>query len=194
MKAVFHKPFAEPDAGGLRDVPGDILRDPGRTVKARAEAAEAARRLCLAARDSGVPILVLSSFRSVAAQSALYIDAERRHGRGRGALWVAPPGWSEHHTGLAFDLADASRPETDDEPSFEETAAFRWLKDRAGEFGFEMSFPKGNWQGVGYEPWHWRFAGTEDAGKIFHPPFWRKAGVLLKSICYGIGLAARNLS
>ena len=175
MKAVFHKPFAEPDAGGLRDVPGDILRDPGRTVKARAEAAKAARRLCLAARDSGVPILVLSSFRSVAAQSALYIDAERRHGR-------------------AFDLADASRPETDDEPSFEETAAFRWLKDRAGEFGFEMSFPKGNWQGVGYEPWHWRFAGTEDAGKIFHPPFWRKAGVLLESICYGIGLAARNLS
>ena len=74
-------------------------------------------------------------------------------------MWVAPPGYSEHHTGLALDIGDLDHPETDVEVSFEETPAFEWLKNNADRFGFELSFPVGNPQGVSYEPWHWRFVG-----------------------------------
>ena len=56
---------------------------------------------------------------------------------------VAPPGFSEHHTGLAVDLASHL--------------------DEAGSvlpfFGWELSFPCANAQGIRYEPWHWRFVG-----------------------------------
>ena len=56
---------------------------------------------------------------------------------------VAPPGFSEHHTGLAVDLASHL--------------------DEAGIvlpfFGWEMSFPRANTQGIRHEPWHWRFVG-----------------------------------
>ena len=43
------------------------------------------------------------------------------------------------------------------EESFESTPAFVWLQSRAGDFGFEMSYPRGNPHGIDYEPWHWRF-------------------------------------
>ena len=38
---------------------------------------------------------------------------------------------------------------------FAKTAAFRWLKRRAGEFGFWLSYPRGNPHGIAFEPWHW---------------------------------------
>ena len=34
-----------------------------------------------------------------------------------------------------------------------------WLRDNAPKFGFELSFPPGNKQGVTWEPWHWRWVG-----------------------------------
>ena len=45
------------------------------------------------------------------------------------------------------------------EESFEATPAFAWLQARAGDFGFAMSYPRGNPHGIVYEPWHWRFEG-----------------------------------
>ncbi len=35
------------------------------------------------------------------------------------------------------------------------------------EFGFELSFPENNPQGVRYEPWHWRFVSSPEAQAIF---------------------------
>jgi D-alanyl-D-alanine carboxypeptidase len=84
------------------------------------------------------------------------------------ARWVARPGHSEHHTGLAVDLGDESSPECDIEPPFEGTGAFHWLCQNAGCFGFELSFPRNNACGVDYEPWHWRFVGTPEAKQVFH--------------------------
>ena len=95
---------------------------------------------------------------------------------------MAPAGFSEHHTGYAFDLADRDRPETDDEPAFETSPVSDWLKNRAAAFGFELSFPPNNWQGVSYEPWHWRYTGDAESKKLFHPPFLKKVLVIVKSI------------
>ena len=66
---------------------------------------------------------------------------------------IAPPGYSEHHSGRAIDIASAgSPPMTQD---FEQTPAFAWLSANAGRFGFVMSFPRGNPYGYVFEPWHW---------------------------------------
>ena len=65
----------------------------------------------------------------------------------------AAPGYSEHHTGCAVDIATpGSRPLTEE---FEDSQAFRWLTDNAGKFGFSMSYPRNNPAGFIYEPWHW---------------------------------------
>jgi D-alanyl-D-alanine carboxypeptidase len=79
----------------------------------------------------------------------------------------APPGFSEHSTGYAVDLGDASAPGTDLSPSFQSTRAFAWLQANANRYHFTLSFPEGNRQGVNYEPWHWRFEGSAEALKTF---------------------------
>ena len=132
-------------------------------------------------------IVVISSHRTFEEQVELHKKAEERHGKGKGSLWVAPAGYSEHHTGYVFDLADRERPETDDEPPFENTPAFAWLRGNGEKFGFELSFPKGNGQNVSYEPWHWRFVGDERSKRVFHPPLPKKTLVLIKSVLKAIG-------
>ena len=65
----------------------------------------------------------------------------------------AAPGYSEHHTGRAVDIATpGSRPLTEE---FEDSAAFHWLNENAADFGFSMSYPRDNRYGFIYEPWHW---------------------------------------
>lgn len=71
----------------------------------------------------------------------------------------APSGYSEHHTGLAVDINSV-------EDDFAGTKEAIWLENNAPKFGFELSFPKGNKQGLSYEPWHWRYIG-EEYRKIF---------------------------
>lgn len=80
---------------------------------------------------------------------------------------VAPPGFSEHATGLVIDFGSRSIPRCNLEPCFADTRTGRWLADNAGRFGFEMSFPDGNSQGVVFEPWHFRFVGTPQARAVF---------------------------
>ena len=69
----------------------------------------------------------------------------------------AAPGYSEHHTGRAVDIGTPGCPPL--EEAFEDTAAFAWLSRNAGAAGFRMTYPRGNPQGVIYEPWHWLFVG-----------------------------------
>jgi len=139
-------------------------RETGRVVQLREEAAAAFRSMQSAAREDGVDLVPISGFRTVAYQEGLFTRAIGRYGSPEeAAVWVAPPGYSEHHTGLAVDIGDLGHPETDVESEFETTPAFQWLEVNAPGFGFELSFPEGNPQGVSYEPWHWRFVGETPA-------------------------------
>lgn len=146
-----------------------ISRDGKQTYTAQPEVVNAFHQMRDEASKSDVHLRVISGFRPPERQRELFREAQKRHGRRRGIRWLAPPGFSEHQTGWALDLADEKAAETDDDSSFESTIAFRWLRENAGRFGFELSFPPGNWQGVGYEPWHWRFVGTPEAWEAFHP-------------------------
>lgn len=118
------------------------------------EAAAAWRRLKVAARQDGIDLFVVSAYRSIERQAGM-IRRKLKAGKALEEILAicAPPGFSEHHTGRAVDLAAPDTPPR--EISFAQTAAFRWLERRAGEFRYALSYPANNVQGYQFEPWHW---------------------------------------
>ncbi len=122
-----------------------------------------------AAASDGIRLVLLSGFRSIDLQREIFYENKsvRNQIAIERAKVSAPPGYSEHSTGYAIDLGDGTMRQTDFEVEFEKTPAFLWLKKNAAKYHFVLSFPKGNPQGVSYEPWHWRFEGTVDALKLF---------------------------
>lgn len=107
-----------------------------------------------AAGEEGITLLIVSGFRSVEYQAGLIRKKIEAGQSVSNILRVnAAPGFSEHHTGRAIDIAEpGSRPLTEE---FESSGAFRWLQNNASKFGFHLSYPRGNPQGFVYEPWHW---------------------------------------
>lgn len=104
-----------------------------------------------------VTLLIVSGFRSVDYQARLIRKKINAGQVVSDILQVnAAPGFSEHHSGRAVDIATpGSRPLTED---FENTQAFAWLRENAEKFGFSMSYPRNNQAGFIYEPWHWACA------------------------------------
>ena len=139
------------EASALVDVGPNLI---GRMQRLIAEAANAWAGLSAAAAADGVQLLMVSGFRSFEYQAAL-IRNKLERGETIDAILkvIAAPGYSEHHTGRAIDIATpGSRPLTEE---FEDTEAFRWLGRHAKDHGFSMSYPRDNLQGFIYEPWHW---------------------------------------
>jgi D-alanyl-D-alanine carboxypeptidase len=124
------------------------------------QAAAAWRALKAAARDDGISLFIVSSFRSIERQAQII---RRKLAAGQSIEDVlkvcAPPGFSEHHSGRAVDVSTPGVPVLTVE--FEQTAAFAWLAAHAAVFGFLLSYPCGNAQGFLYEPWHWCFHGAQ---------------------------------
>jgi len=121
-------------------------------------AARAWRSMQSAALRDGVVLEAISGYRSHDYQLGIF---ERKLARGLGVDEIltvnAAPGYSEHHSGRALDIGTLDEPPA--EESFEDTAAFAWLRDNAAGYGFAMSYPRGNPHGIVYEPWHWAWAG-----------------------------------
>lgn len=142
----------------------------GYELRLRQAAAESLERMQRDASLQGVNLVVISAFRSKAEQEELFftISRQRNQTPAERAKVSAPPGYSEHHTGYALDIGDGDNPSTNLSETFAQTIAYEWLRNNAPSYGFELSFPKGNPQGVMYEPWHWRFVGNEDSLKTFY--------------------------
>ena len=118
-----------------------------------------------AATLDGIELLVVSAFRSVDYQRAMF---DRKLAQGLTLDEIlhvnAAPGYSEHHTGRAVDIATRGCPPLTE--AFDTTEAFAWLSGNAARFGFEMTYPRNNRHGIVYEPWHWAMRGVgedEDA-------------------------------
>jgi D-alanyl-D-alanine carboxypeptidase len=120
------------------------------------EPATAWRKKKARAADDGVQLLLVSGFRSIRHQSDI-IRRKLAAGQAIAAILAvnAAPGFSEHHTGRAIDIATpGTRPLTTD---FEGSPAFTWLQANAAAFGFRMPYSRGNRFGFDYEPWHWSY-------------------------------------
>ncbi len=149
--------------GAARDLP--IMAEPSllvstgidrfrRTIWLEPDTQSAWRAMQAAAIKAGVQVETISAFRSQHYQADL---VRRKLKRGQAITEIlkvsAAPGFSEHHSGRAIDLAEPGMPAL--EEVFADSAAFSWLQANAPRFGFIMSFPPENRHGVMYEPWHW---------------------------------------
>ncbi|NET70171.1 MAG: D-alanyl-D-alanine carboxypeptidase family protein [Sphaerospermopsis sp. SIO1G2] len=139
-------------------------------IKLRTAAAQKFQAMARNARRAGVILVPISGFRTVQQQERLFfsIGAQRNQTPAERAAVSAPPGHSEHHTGYAVDIGDGKVPATNLQTNFENTQAYQWLEANAARFGFELSFPPNNPQGVSYEPWHWRFVGDRNSLETFY--------------------------
>ena len=120
------------------------------------------------AKNEGIFLVFLSGYRSINLQNDIFytLKSKRNQIASERARVSAPPGYSEHSTGFAIDIGDANKRDTDFEVEFENTDAFRWLKNNGAKYHFKLSFNKNN-KNVDYEPWHWRYEGSIDALKVF---------------------------
>jgi D-alanyl-D-alanine carboxypeptidase len=131
----------------------------GRQFYLQPLAAEAWHKLKNAASNDGITLVLESAFRSVARQTEI-VQEKLAQGQCIDDIlqFVAPPGYSEHHTGCAIDIGTPGSAAL--EEVFEFTAAYAWLGDRAKDFSFFLSYPRGNSTGYGFEPWHWCYKGN----------------------------------
>ncbi len=139
------------DADELVDVGPNLV---GRMQRLAPEAAARWQAMADAAARDGVRLMIVSGFRSFDYQADL-IRKKLAAGQGIDEILRvnAAPGFSQHHSGRALDLATPGcRPLTEE---FEDTEAFAWLGKNAADFGFSLSYPAGNPDGFVYEPWHW---------------------------------------
>lgn len=134
-------------------------QDDGRVLRLTPTAAKSWRTMQAAAAAEDVTLLPLSAYRSVARQTAIIRRKLAAGQRIADILRVsAVPGCSEHHSGRALDFGAPGHLRL--EVSFTRTREFRWLRRHAARYGFQLSYPRGNRQGIAYEPWHW----------CWHPP------------------------
>lgn len=128
-----------------------------------------------AAKQAGVPLQMVSPYRSIQKQDRLFTesvtyyknqgysesDAIKRANNSRTFT-----GTSEHNTGFGFDILEEGNWTLTE--SFENTAQFKWLMENAENYGFILRYQKDKTSitGIMYEPWHFRYVGVEDAKKI----------------------------
>ena len=128
--------------------------NPGENPIAKAELV----KLIAAMQAAGFPISDhYSGFRSYETQSSLYQDYVNKDGKEAADRYSARPGYSEHQTGLAFDVIG-----TNGDLVTEDKAA-QWLLDHAADYGFVVRYLKGKEKETGYmaEEWHLRYVGKE---------------------------------
>lgn len=129
-------------------------------------AADALREFMQAARDEGLSVFLSSAYRGYAEQQYLYNRKVAQVGEEQAKTIVAPPGTSEHQTGLSADITD--RYYEVKNSSLENTELYKWMSAHCQEYGFIVRYPKDKEDvtGIIYEPWHFRYVGVEAATYI----------------------------
>ncbi len=135
------------------------------SFKLDASCYDAMKEMMDAGKAEGITIRLNSTYRSKEHQQSLW-EERRAKCMEQGMTWeeadeyvgrsVAVPGTSEHHTGLAADLAGADE-------------MFQWLAENSWKYGFILRYPedKTDITGIIYERWHFRYVGKDMARDIF---------------------------
>lgn len=136
-------------------IPADY--EPGVSSKAKA----AFEDMSKAAVNDGVYIEATVSYVSYAEQKTKYRNSALSVGVAETDWLIERPGYSEHQTGLAFDV-------NANDPNFAESPQGQWLAAHCCEYGFILRYPQGkeNKTGYDYNPWHIRYVGVEEAKEM----------------------------
>jgi len=132
--------------------------------KLKDAAADALEEMAADARSAGVGrVGIVSGYRSYSTQKALYARYVRTNGQAWADSQSARAGFSEHQTGLSADLAACSASSCSSIYSIASTPQGKWLAKNSWKYGFVMRYESGKTSTTGYafEPWHFRFVGTE---------------------------------
>lgn len=153
-----------------------------------AQAVAQLRAMLADGRAAGMRLQVCSGYRSVNRQQQLYAEqvvTERDRGYDEvealavAKTKVALPGSSEHNLGLAADIVAEDYQKLD--AGFDATPECQWLMAHCAEYGFILRYPKDKTAitGIQYEPWHYRYVGTDAAAEI------QRQGVCLEEYLQG---------
>ena len=142
---------------------------PGSVREMRPDAAAALEEMYAACKEeTGCQLISVSGYRAYTKQEKLY-KAKLQRVNNNVALaqeYVAPPGASEHHLGLAMDIGQQNKSTLNEK--FAETEGGIWARENCWRFGFILRYDE-DWEsvtGYKYEPWHFRYVGKELAKEI----------------------------
>lgn len=142
----------------------------GSNIQLDSRVSERYAEMYAAAKLSGCVLTPYSGYHSYALQETNYsrkvnfyvnqgISAEEANQKA--SAQVLPAGCSEHNAGLAMDIVSASS-------DFINTKEYKWLCENAHNYGFILRYPEDKTAitGMNFEPWHWRYVGTQAAKEM----------------------------
>lgn len=135
----------------------------GEVQEGNREAVVAFKNMYEAAKKEGLELVINSSYRSYQDQEEICNTYKELYGEGYVSRYVALPGYSEHQTGLSFDIGSTSS------NVFADSKEYEWMLDNAYKYGFILRFTKANLSITGFrsEPWHYRYVGKKIAKYIY---------------------------
>ena len=141
----------------------------GETYKVERKALQQFLYLQKELADEGIYIELDSTTRSVAEQQKLWDDWTVEKGEDYVKKYVAVPGYSEHHTGLAIDVClekDGKRIDDNDD-MIAEREIFAKVHEKLAKYGFILRYMEGKdaETGYSYEPWHFRYIDNPEIAK-----------------------------
>ncbi|MEL3973600.1 M15 family metallopeptidase [Rossellomorea oryzaecorticis] len=138
----------------------------------REEAARALEQMFDAAKSQQIFLTAISGYRSYEYQEMLLNREIEQFGKEKAVMAVAPPGQSEHQSGLAIDISSKSN-DFQVNIEFGQTKEGKWLAENAYKYGFILRYPedKVDITKYQYEPWHFRYVGPE-AAKVIYENDW----------------------
>lgn len=142
----------------------------GSSIQLDSRVSEHYAEMYAAAKLSGCVLTPYSGYHTYALQETTYnrkvnfyvnkgMSAEEANQKA--SAQVLPAGCSEHNAGLSMDIVSASS-------DFINTKEYKWLCENAHNYGFILRYPEDKTAitGMNFEPWHWRYVGTQAAKEM----------------------------
>jgi hypothetical protein len=125
-----------------------------------------------AAKAEGINIFMKSGTRNWNDQNYIFNNYVKSDGLENALTYSARPGHSEHQSGMGMDLVTSSSQAAESDPTIK--AALAWLNQNAWKYGLILRYPEGKSNETGYifEPWHYRYVGTELAEILYNNGDW----------------------
>ncbi len=141
---------------------------PGASGSLRSEAASALEHMLSEGQAEGHVIRVRSAFRSYKKQGRIFRNKSHRYGEARASRVSARAGHSQHQLGTTIDIV-LPRYRNRITQRIAKSPEHKWLRNNAHNFGFALSYPRGqeNLTGYMYEPWHYRYLGVAAATEMW---------------------------
>ena len=147
----------------------EVTNSLNETYQVEKEASVQFEKLRKALLNEGIVIELDSTYRSVKRQQEIWDQFEKDKGIEYARQYVAVPGYSEHHTGLAIDikLVKDGNVIDDNDDMIAESEIFAKIHEKLADYGFILRYLEGkdDITGYSYEPWHFRYVGSTKVAK-----------------------------